>query len=143
MKLASVIANIHVFEGTRKGKPLRLLLTFENGQTIRLGVAGDGYRMLVDDQLLDEPFDMGDVGSVAVADMTHLFDARLQSAELREARELELDGQCVGVEFPLAGGTTFHFWVDGDELFWGDEEALAAHHWLDGLVPTPAGPVHV
>jgi hypothetical protein len=143
MKLTSTTANRHVFQGIGNGKPLRLCLSFENGQSIRLGVAGDGGRMLVDNLPLDEPFDMGEAGSIDVEDMTHSLDTRLQDGEVYEARALELDGQRVGVRLMLAGRDAFNFWVDGDELFWGDGDALAAHNWLAGLVPALAGPVQV
>lgn len=143
MKLTSITSNSHVIQGIGNGKPLRLRLSFENGRTVRLGVAGDGGQMLVDNLPLDEPFDMGEAGSVAVEDMTQSLDVRLQDAEIDEARTLELGGQRVGVSLMLTGGDAFNFWVDGDELFWGDQAALAAHDWLDGLAPTLAEPLQV
>ena len=49
MRLTSVTANCHVFDGQVNGRPLRLLLTFDDGRTLRLSVAADGYRSMVDD----------------------------------------------------------------------------------------------
>ena len=94
--------------------------------------------MLVDNLPLDEPVDLEEAGRVAVEDMTQSLDARLQDAEVEEARTLELNGQRVGVRLLLSSGEAVHFWVDDDELFWGGEDALAVHPWLDGLAPTPA-----
>lgn len=142
MRLATITANRHVFDGRVNGRPLRLLLTFDDGQTLRLGVAGDGFRMMVDSLPLDEPFDMDEYGSVVVEDETQLI-GRLQNGEVKEVRALQLEDQQVGVRLLLGSGDAFHFWVDGDELFWGDEGALAAHDWLDGLVPTAGEPVEV
>ena len=143
MRLVTVTANRHVFDGRVNGRPLRLLLTFDDGQTLRLGVAGDGFRMMVDSLPLDEPFDMDRYGSVIVEDVTQTLFARLQNEEVKEVRALQLEDQQVGGRLLLRSGDAFHFWVDGDELFWGDEGALAAHDWLDGLVPTAGEPVEV
>jgi hypothetical protein len=143
MRLASITANRHVFDGRVNGRPLRLLLTFDDGQTLRLGVAGDGFRMTADSLALDEPFDMDECGSVIVEDVTRSLFGRLQNAEVKEVRALQLDDQQLGVRLLLGSGDAFHFWVDGDELFWGDEGGLAAHDWLDGLVPSAGEPVQV
>jgi len=143
MRLATVTANRHIFGGQVNGRPLRLLLTFDGGQTLRLGVAGDGFRMMVDSLPLDEPFHMDEYGNVTVEDVTESLFARLQNEEVHEMHGLELDSEKVGVRLMLGGGHAFHFWVGGDELYWGDEDALAVHDWFDGLAPTVGEPVQV
>ena len=143
VRLTSVTANRHVFDGRVNGSPLRLLLTFDDGQRLRLGFAGDGFRMVVDSLPLDEQFDMERYGSVVVEDVTHSLFAGMQGTEVKDVRALQLQGERVGVRLLLGSGGGFNFWVDGDELFWGDEDALAAHNWLDGLVPTAGEPVQV
>lgn len=135
-KLTAVTANRHVFEGRANGRPLRLLLTFDDGRMLRLKVAGDGYRMVLDNLPLDAPFDMGEYGTVIAEDVTDLLHPRLRGAELESARELRLDGDLVGLQLRLTNGDSFHFWADGDELFWGDQTSLIAHDWLAGSVPT-------
>lgn len=143
MRLNTISANRHVVDGRPNGRPLRLFLTFDDGQTLRLGAAGDGFRMMVDSLPLDEPFDMDKYGNVIVEDETQSLFSRLQNAEVTELRGLQLDGQQVGLRLLLATADSFHFWVDGDELFWGDEGALAAHDWLNDLVPTAGKPLPV
>jgi hypothetical protein len=143
MRLATITANRHVFDGRASGRPLRLLLTFGGGSTLRLGVAGDGFGMMVDSLPLDRPFDMNEHGSVIVVDETQSLFGRLQHWEVKEVRALQLEDRRVGVRLLFGSGDAFHFWVDGDELFWGDEGALAAHDWLDGLVPTAGERVQV
>ena len=84
---------------------------------------------------------MGDHGGVIVADVTQSLDPGLSDADVKGVRSLQLEGQQVGVQLLLASGDAFHLWVDGDELLWGDEKALLAHEWLDGLVPVAADEV--
>src|SRR5688500_3057939 len=114
MRLTSVTANCHVFDGRMNGRPLRLLLTFDDGRVLRLSVAADGYRMMVDDLPLEVPFEMGDYGGVIVADVTQSLDSGLSDAEVKGVRSLQLEGQQVGVQLLLAGGDAFDIWVDGD-----------------------------
>src|SRR4051812_46737667 len=134
MRVTAIAVNRHVFDGQLNGRPLRLRLTFDGGQTLRLRVAGDGCTMIVDDLPLDEPFDLDKYGSVIVEDVTQSLFGRLQTGDVKEARALQLGDAQVGVRLLLVSGDAFDFWVDGDELCWGDEGALAAHDWLDGLV---------
>jgi hypothetical protein len=143
MKLASVMANQHVFDGCVNGRPICLLLNFDDGQSLRLGVAGDGFGMVADARPLDEPFDMDECGSVVIDDVTQSLFPRLQGADVIEVRSLRLEGQQVGVSLLFGDGDAFDFWVDGDELFWGDDKALAAHEWLEGVAPAAAERVQV
>ena len=137
MKLISVTANQHVLNGNVTGKPVRLLLTFDDGQTLRLAVAGDGQGMLVDRLPLEEPFNLAELGSLVIEDVTRSLDARLQNANVIHAQPLLLDGQRVGVQLVL-DEHPFHFWVDGDELWWGNDNVLSAHEWLQGIAPIAA-----
>ena len=138
MRLESIAANRHLFEGRVNGKPVRLRLTFGHGPSLRLQVAGDGERLIVDEGPLDEPFDMGEGGRIDVADVTGPLFPQLGGAEVSGIRTLVGDGRPVGIRLDLAGGGAFHFWADGDELHWGDDSALERHDW-PGAVPQPAG----
>jgi hypothetical protein len=135
MRLAFVAADRHVFNGQVNGRPLRLLLGFEDGWTLRLGVAGDGFRMTADGLSLDGPFELEAREGVVVEDVTRALFAELADEEVRDIRKLELAKEQVGVKLLLGNGDDFHFWVDDDELFWGGEAALMRHEWLDNLVP--------
>lgn len=141
MRLDSIAANRHLFEGRVNGKPVRLLLKFRAGRSLRLQIAGDGERMIIDDGPLDDPLDMGEYGRIDVADVTPTLFPRLGGAEVAGLRALALNGRQVGLKLGLAGGAAFHFWVDGDELHWGDEAALIGHDWLDDAVPAPSEPI--
>lgn len=143
MRIATVIANRHAFEGQAEGTPFRVLLAFDDGQTLRLGVAGDGYRMMMDSLPLDEPTDLGEYGSIVVEEVTQSLFAQLKNAEVKEVRPLLVEDQRVGVRLLLSSGGAFHFWVDGDELFWGDEGAWVAHEWLNGSIPAVGEAVKV
>jgi hypothetical protein len=138
MRLKSITANRHVFEGQVNGKPLRLLLTFESDQALRLQVAGDGERMIADDGPLDAPCDMDEYGQTDIADVTQSLFLTLRGLEVTEVEELALNGRRVGVRLNVAGGDPFHFWADGDELHWGDEAALVSHDWSAGVAPKAA-----
>ncbi len=98
--------------------------------------------MLVDSLSLDEPFDMGEYGGVIVEDARPLF-ARLLSAEVKGIYALQLEQHQVGVRLLLDDCDAFHFWVEDDELFWGDKDALAAHDWRYGIIPTSGERVQV
>lgn len=92
--------------------------------------------MLVDELPLDDPFDMGECGRVIVEDVTGSPYQGLRAAEVLDVRVLGLDARQVGVQLLLGGGLAFHFWVEDDELFWGDKIALTTHDWLGGPIPT-------
>ena len=135
MRLTSITANRHIFQREVYGKPLRLLLTFESGRALRLQVAGNGEQMMTDDSPLDPPFDVAEYGQTDIADVTQSLFPTLRGQEVTEVEALVWNSRRVGVKLNLAGGELFHFWVDGDELYWGDEAALVSHDWLGGVAP--------
>lgn len=141
--LNSVSANRYIFDGQVHGKPLRLLLRFDEGRALRLQVAGDGERMIVDDGSLDEPFDMGEAGQVDIADVTRSLFPALSGIEVTDVEALAWKGRRVGVRLNVVGSGSFHFWVDGDEFYWGDEAALVRHEWLDGQAPRASERIQV
>ena|SRR5881628_2205026 len=143
MRLKSIVANRHIFNGQVNGKPLRLLLSFDSDRALRLQVAGDGERMIADKGQLDAPFDMGEHGRTDIADVTQSLFATLRELEVMEVEALVWKGRRVGVKLNVAGAEPFHFWVNGDELHWGDKEALVRHDWLDGIVPTASERIEV
>jgi hypothetical protein len=143
MRIATVTANRHAFDGQADGTPFRLLLAFDDGQTLRLGVAGDGYRMMMDSLPLDEPTALGEYGSIALEEVTQSLFAQLKNAEVKEVRPLRVEHQRVGIRLLLGSGDAFHFWTDGDELLWGDEDAWAAHDWVNGSIPVVGEAVEI
>jgi hypothetical protein len=143
MRLNSVYANRHILDGQVNGKPLRLRLTFDGERALRLQVAGDGERMIADDGPLDAPFDMGEYGQVVIADVTQALFPTLRGLEVTDVEALAWNGRRVGVKLNVASGKPFHFWVDGDELCWGDEAALVGHYWLDGVAPRASERIEV
>jgi hypothetical protein len=143
MRLTSISANRHIFEGRLNGKPLHLLLNFASGRSLRLAVAADAEGIIVDDQPLDEPADLGELGTIDIAEVTDFVGANLREAQVENVRALVLNGRRVGVQLALATSEPFHVWVDGDELHWGPSSALFEHHWIDGLAPTPGESLQV
>jgi len=143
MKLNSVSANRHILAREGNGRPLRLLLNFDENRVLRLRVAGDGSRMIVDHGQLEGPSDIGECGRTDIADVTQSLFPRLRSVEVTEVRALNWQGGLVGVKLTVDGGDPFHFWVDDDELYWGDGAALVDHDWLDGLGPTASERIEV
>lgn len=135
MRLTAIHANRHLFEGQPSGKPIRLLLRFANSRSLRIGVAGDGFRAMVDRLPLDPPFDMAEYGQVDVADVTDMIGAHLRGAEVTLLHALTRDGHDVGVRLGFDANMTLNIWVDGDELHWGDAEAIAAYRWPGDGVP--------
>lgn len=135
MRLDSITANRHLFRGQVNAKPLQLLLAFDGGRALRLYVGGDGERMIADGGSLDAPFDMDEYGQTDVVDVTQSLFPTLRGVEVTGVETLEWCGRRVGVKLNVADGEPFHFWVDGDELYWGYGAALEAHYWLDGIPP--------
>lgn len=99
--------------------------------------------MLAEDMPLDNPFDMGECGTVVVENVTGSLFPILRAADVTEVRALELDARQVGVQLLLGVGEAFHFWVEDDELFWGDGAALTTHDWLDGRIPAAGKSIEV
>lgn len=143
MRLHSIIANRHIFDGQANGKPLRLLLNFDGRNALRLQVTRDGEQMIADHGRLDAPFVMEEYGQIDVADVTHSLFSNLRGVEVSTVEILASSGKRLGVKLNVVGGQPFHFWVNGDELHWGDEAALASHDWLDGEVPRASERIEV
>jgi hypothetical protein len=135
LRLTAIHANRHLFEGQPSGKPIRLLLRFADSRSLRIGVAGDGFRAMVDRLPLDPPFDMAEYGQVDAAEVTDMIGAHLRGAEVTSLHALTRDGHDIGVRMEFAASATLNIWVDGDELHWGDPEALAAYRWPGDGVP--------
>ena len=132
MRLTAIHANRHIFEGQPNGKPIRLLFRFADSRSLRIGVAGDGFRATIDQLPLDPPFDMGEYGKVDIADVTDVIGAHLRGLNMTSLHALTFDGHDIGVRLGFEAGTTLNVWVDGDELHWGDDETLAAYWLVDG-----------
>lgn len=143
MRLNSIVANRHIFDGQVNGKPLRLLLNFDHGNALRLQVAANGEQIIVDDGPLDVPFGMDEYGEMDVADVTQSLFPALQDLEVAQVETLAVTGKRVGVKLSLPQGEAFHFWVDSDELYWGDSKALANHDWMGGSVPTTSEHIQI
>ena len=135
MRLNSIAANRHIFDGQVNPKPIRLLLTFDGNCALRLQVAGDGARMIVDNGPLDAAFEMGEYGRMDIADVTQSLFPTLRGVQVADVEALAANGRRVGIKLNITKARPFHFWVDGDELYWGEEAALVRHDWLDGTVP--------
>jgi hypothetical protein len=99
--------------------------------------------MMADDGPLDEPFDMGENGQTDLADVTQSLFPTLRGLAVTDIEALAWKGRRVGVKLNAVGGGPFHFWVDGDELYWGDEAALVRHEWPDGQTPKASERIQV
>ncbi len=99
--------------------------------------------MIADDGPLDFPCDIGEYGQVDIADVTGSLFPVLRGAEVSEMKALVREGRRVGVKLSLAGDGAFHFWVDGDELHWGNEAALVSHDWPGGITPQASERIEV
>jgi hypothetical protein len=143
MRLNSIMANRHIFAGRANGKPVRLQLAFEGGKFLRLQVGSDGGQMITDNGPLDPPTDLDDLGQIDVADVTASLLPMLQGSNVTEIQGLVSNNRRVGVRLDVESSGPFHFWVDGDELYWGDEATIRRHPWLSGAVPTAADCIQI
>lgn len=135
MKLSRVLANQSIFDGQPNGRSYQFQLVFEDAPPLRLRGASDGWTMIVDALPLDAPATLGEIGEVAIHDMTDRLADAPSGAEVHALRPLRLGGGQVGLQLVLAGDRSFNFWVDDDELYWGDADALARHNWRDEQQP--------
>ncbi|WP_417320190.1 hypothetical protein [Erythrobacter aureus] len=136
MKLTSITAERHYFNEEPNGPPLRLLLSFTNGKTLRLQVAGDGQRMIFDSDPLPGPTEMDEFGRTELSDVTRDLFPTLSGLAIDRIAELVWHRTMVGICLESETSSSFYFWVDGDELHWGDSAALQSHDWLDGVLPS-------
>lgn len=123
--------------------PVRLQLAFDESKALRLQVGGDGEQMIADNGPLDPPSDLGDYGQTDLADVTISLFPLLHGSEVIGIEGLALNGKRVGVRLDVKGIGWFHFWVDGDELHWGDEATIKRHSWLSGAIPTVSDRIQV
>lgn len=89
------------------------------------------------------PTDLGEFGKLDVADVTEALFPQLCSADVADIKTLVKNGLLVGLKLNVANGFPFYFWVDDDELYWGPDDALVNHGWLDNEIPAATGYVHV
>ena len=99
--------------------------------------------MIADNVPLDSPLDMAEYGKTDIADVTQTLFPALYDVEVTGVNALASNGICVGVQLDIASDEPFNFWIDGDELHWGNETALASHDWMDGMVPSASGRIVV
>lgn len=143
MKISSIMANRYILDGRMDGNPLRLLINFDGGSTLRLQVAADGAEMIANDGSLEAPRDMGSYGRTDIADVTQSLFPTLCGLDVKDMQELVLSGRRVGVRLNFVNGQAFHFWADDDELHWGDQARFVSHDWLVGRVPDAAKHISV
>ncbi len=130
MKLASILAEFHEFEGKSDWlRPLRVRLEFADAPPIRVGLMSDGESMRVDSLPLEEPADLGECGATLIREVTERFAPGLCGADV------DVQGIAAG-ETPFAGVAIVHdgcaalcFWNWGDELVWGEWEAICRCDW--------------
>ena len=139
MKLKTITVYRHIFEGEANGKPLGLLLAFKGGKTLHLRAGGDGMQLIANGRPLDSPMDMGAYGQTDIADLTQTLFPALHDVEVTSVSALAWNGKRVGAKLDIANQEPFYFWIDGDELHWGNEVALVSHDWPDGMMPHESG----
>ena len=122
---------------------MALQLVFDEGRALRLRVAANGEQMIVDDGPLVSPYEMDEYGEVDIADVTQALYPALRGVDVANIEALAWNSSRVGIKLNLAGGEPFHFWVDGDELRWGDGAAIASHEWLGSLAPMPSERIEI
>jgi hypothetical protein len=135
VKLSRILANQSISDGQPNGRPYQFQLVFEDAPPLRLRGASDGWTMIVDALPLDAPATLGEIGEVAIHDVTDRLANTLSGVEVQALRPLRLRGEQVGLQLVLAGGRSFNFWANDDELHWGDADALVRHDWRDEQRP--------
>ncbi len=131
MKLVSIMATQHWYDGEVNGNPVALLLVFDYGRLLKLRGAGNGSAMLTGSELLDSPMDMKEYGKTGNMDVSQTLFPTLCGADVSSFESLMLDAQQVGVRLVIEEGEAYYFWNEDDELGWGDEATFSDHPWLD------------
>lgn len=131
MKIASISAELHAFEGhVNYDEPLRLAVDFDDGSSIRLCGIGDGEGVILDRLPLEEPMDFEECGRTAIFDVTERLDETLRNAEIQELLAIRNpSNKLIGLALSREGNEPFCIWMDGDEFHWGVTSVLFGWAW--------------
>jgi hypothetical protein len=126
MLIAHIQAELHVFEEVVDyAKPIRILITFDNGTFLRLRPGGDGEELVVDRLPLEDPVNMGKYGSTEIIDVTECSFKILKGASVGPPLAIRnLRGKLIGIALLRSGNDLFCVWINDDEFHWGDFDLL-------------------
>ena len=139
LRLVAITAELHEYEGRINWKqPVRLGVEISGLGFIRIcEQRGDCVRF---DRDPLEAADLGEGGSIEVRDITDHVDPSLRGAEVAEPRLIhDGRGSPIGLALPRRRGGTLCLWVNDDEFYWGDEDALEAAQFPEDVCPTIGG----
>lgn len=141
MKLAAIMAEFHEFEGRWDWhRPLRVRLEFADAPPVRVELMSDGESMRVDSLPLEGPLDMGEYGATFILDVTERFAPALNGADVDVQVIAAGETPFAGVAIVYEGRAALCFWNWGDELLWGDWDAICRCDWEGAalrLLPLP------
>ena len=139
LRLVAITAELHEYEGRINWQqPVRLGVEISGLGFIRIcEQRGDCVRF---DREPLEAADLGEGGRIEVRDITERIDPSLRGAAVGEPRLIhDGRGSPIGLAVPRVGGGTFCLWVNDDEFYWGDEDALEAEDFPEDVRPTIGG----
>ena len=141
MLLLAITAELHVFEGEICwDEPLRIGILTSGRRFIRLWQQR-GDNVGFDERPL-EPEDFGEGGRVEVHDITDRLGPELRGQAIGSPRIiLDPDSGPIGLALPRPGRSAFCLWINDDAFCWGDEAALEAASFPEGIKATIGGPL--
>ena len=141
--LRAVCGELHNYGGAVDWKhPLRLGLVVGGLPFLRLRERRGDSIGFDTHPLTAENF--ADGSRVEVHDLTDALGAGLRDAEVRSLSKItDGQGSVIGIALLRADGPPFCIWVEDDEFTWGDEAALQAATFPDGMRATIGGEVQL
>jgi hypothetical protein len=140
LKLIAIHAELFFASGDDKALPLSFRLTLSDHGPLRLTGGNSGDTLVVDEEALPTPFRWEDERT-EIRDVIALLSSHLQNMEVDRIDALRMDDRQVGLSLVSREVPTFHFWVDGDEFFWGNDLQLAWHWQVHHQTPLRGGPI--
>ncbi|XAZ21776.1 hypothetical protein LVY75_23485 [Sinorhizobium sp. B11] len=113
-----------------RANPVAIRVELSNNSAIRIRGSSDGESITVDDQPLEGPADMAELGKIEVQQLTDHFDDAILGCEIVTVNEV-LDGNniAVGLAFNSSETIVLCIWNYGDELHYGNFATMAQQDW--------------
>ena len=120
MILKAITAELHRYDGALDWEnPIRVRFEFDDGPAIRVCGASDGETVILDDQLLQPPFDLDEYGSFEHVDAANALAPTLIGSSVEPSPIVDEDGRPIGLALVRDGKRVFYVRNIVDDLQWG------------------------
>ncbi|MFA7433560.1 MAG: hypothetical protein WCZ72_07590 [Gemmobacter sp.] len=142
MKLISLHAELFYEAHGDRPYPITFLLALTGQKPFRLCISGSGDTLVIEHAPLPPPHEWEE-GRIMHEDVIMLMSPRLHVFTVDRIEAITRENDQIGLSLVAVNEPAFHIWVDGDEFFWGNDQALQWHWSNSDVAPRLGGRISV